>query len=174
MHPVRQSVVALTALFHERQCTDLVDWAERQGLSAWPADADSPALSRRSVDEAVLAGLWPGLERAIRRALRREPVRFAGAAFIDRFDSGQGLPPAAGGGVEYDFHSMKAVLHVVAFLSDAFAGGELIGYPHDGPVVVEPAAGAALLFPGFVTCEDAPVREGRKYVLRAAVTVAEA
>jgi hypothetical protein len=172
MPPVRLSIVELGRLFDEEQCTELVDWAERQGLSPWPVGAESPALSRCVVDDALLAGLWPPLAEAIRRALRREPDRFAGPAFIDRFDPGQRLPPAAGGGIECGREPEK-ILGVVVFLSEAFAGGKFIGYPHGAPVTVEPAAGSAVAYPAFLTCEDALVRSGRKYVLRAAVAVAE-
>jgi hypothetical protein len=173
MPPVRQSVVELRPLFHEQQCAELVDWAKRRGLSPWPAGAESPALNRCALDEPLLAGLWPRLAGALRLALRREPVRFAGLAFIDRFDPGQRLLPAAGGGMECGRELDKTV-SVVVFLSDNVTGGELICYLHDGPVTVEPAAGAALVYPAFLTCEDAPVRAGRKYVLRAAVSLADA
>jgi hypothetical protein len=186
MRPIRQSVVEIRPLFQERQCTELVDWAERQGLPPWAGGAESTALSRRVVDELLRAGLWPCLAEAIRLALCREPVRFAGPAFIDRFDAGQRLLPAAGSGIEIECpheeteepfgicgRCRETTVVVMAFLNDAFAGGEFVYHLYDGPVTVEPAAGAALVFPAFLTCEDAPVREGCKYVLRVAVKVAE-
>jgi hypothetical protein len=169
--PVRQSIIELGPVFDEGQCAGLVEWAERRGLSPWPADAESPALSRCGVEEAVFAPLWPLLAEAIRRALRCESLRLVGPPVIDRFKAGQRLPPAAGGGIECGREAEKA-LGVVAFLGGACAGGEFICYPHDGPVTVAPTVGTALVFPAFLTCEDAPVRAGRKYVLRAAVAVA--
>ena len=172
MPPVRQSIVELGPLFDEEQCTLLVDWAERRGLSPWPADSESPALSRCVLEEAMFAALWPRLAEAIRRALRCKPLRLVSPTVIDRFKAGQRLPPAAGGGIECGREPEKA-LGVVAFLGGACAGGEFICYPHDGPVTVAPTAGTALVYPAFLTCEDAPVRAGRKYVLRAAIAGAE-
>jgi predicted 2-oxoglutarate/Fe(II)-dependent dioxygenase YbiX len=122
-------------------------------------------------DPALAAALWPRLAPHV-------PARIEGAVPVGinerfrfyRYDPGQTFAWHMDGYYERD-RGDRSQLTFMVYLNDGYAGGETnfdLRYPH-GAVSVVPKAGMALLFVHHLLHEGAPLREGRKYVLRSDV-----
>jgi hypothetical protein len=163
--PLNSTMFELPELFSADECASLIAWSETHGYIDEPADADTPPTHARSaVEEPLPVFVWSRLAESLAGPAAE---RFVEPVFY-RFDPGQRLLPAAGSRPSFD--SVGEIRWcVVVYLNEGFGAGETMCYPAEGPASVLPRQGMALVFPAYLTSEELPVQQGRKYILRAEI-----
>jgi hypothetical protein len=165
--PRGSGLVELPALLDEQECAALVALGEQQGFADQVPAPDAPPQYARCEPAGLPAFLVGRLDAAL-RAAGLAPQQF-GPPVLYRFDVGQRLLPSACRQDAGDAILRTRVL--VVSLNDDFAGGETVCFLAAGPRQAALRRGDALLFPGYVTSEELPVRRDRKYTLRVSVVL---
>jgi hypothetical protein len=155
-------LVALSPVLTQQECAHWIARSEQRGY----AEEVAPGGARCVLDDPGLAALlWSRLGPALIAPGQKPTGHLTARQHFHRFDIGQrSLPGPAGlGETEAD---LQGRLVVLLYLNEGYEGGETFCFLFEGPICVEPCRGLALVLPAWLTCEEMPVRHGRKYLLR--------
>jgi hypothetical protein len=167
------------------ECTAFIARSESAGYEEAPiTTAGGPVMKkdvrdnrRLMVDDAALADLLYRRARPLlpERVLHWEPISFNERWRYYRYDPSERFAPHYDGSFRRS-DLEKSQLTFMIYLNDDFTGGETnfylrpegqwYGVSDQPSLSVRPVRGAALVFVHWVLHEGAPVRAGRKYVLR--------
>jgi predicted 2-oxoglutarate/Fe(II)-dependent dioxygenase YbiX len=175
-------IVTVEGLFSPDECDDLVRLAESVGFSDAPITTGHGFVLRPEVrnntrvmldDRQRAEALWDRVAPfAPARRRRLEAVGLNERFRFYRYEPGQYFR------WHYDgaFHrspSERSLFTAMLYLNEGFEGGETEFDLGEGPVSITPGRGLLLLFDHGLLHQGAPVRRGRKYVLRSDVMYCE-
>jgi prolyl 4-hydroxylase len=164
------------------ECAEYVRITEAAGYGPAPITTAGGFVMAPEVrnNERVIIDNWAWAERLWERARPLVPSPFRGSPAVGlnerfrfyRYDEGHTFRPHIDG--HFARNEDRSRLTFMVYLSGGCEGGETVIYfgddglthPDGAELRVRPEAGKALVFYHYLLHEGAPVRAGRKYVLR--------
>jgi predicted 2-oxoglutarate/Fe(II)-dependent dioxygenase YbiX len=171
-------IFVIDEFFSPVECADAIAHSERAGYDDAPLTTlDGPVMdktvrnnTRVIIDDPAFAGhIWERLRPFVASPMGDwEAIGLNERFRYYRYDIGERFAPHFDGAFQRSASEISALTFMV-YLNDGFEGGETIFCWSQEPLVVRPTTGMALLFRHRQLHEGAPVRRGRKYVLRSDV-----
>jgi prolyl 4-hydroxylase len=173
-----RDVFVIDSFFTPEECLEQIARTERAGFEDAPITTGSGFVmakhirnnARVMLDDMDMAGhLWERLRPFVPERLGYWlPIGLNERFRFYRYDVGEKFAPHYDGAFERTMKE-RSQLTFMVYLNAGFEGGETIFHDYEQPIVVQPATGMALLFIHRQLHEGAPVKQGRKYVLRSDV-----
>jgi predicted 2-oxoglutarate/Fe(II)-dependent dioxygenase YbiX len=174
---VPEQIFTLANFMSPEECAQHISFSEHGGYVDAPITTASGYVMRPEVrnntrfilDDTELArSLWQRIAPFVPTRVEDRIALGLNERFrFYRYDVGQTFAPHYDGSFRRS-NGEQSQMTFMVYLNDGFVGGETkfdLRYPY-GEVSIVPEAGMALLFLHYLRHEGAPVRSGRKYVLR--------
>jgi hypothetical protein len=171
-----EKIFVLHDFLSREECERFITVSEQIGYEDAPITTAGGFEMRKDIrnndrvmlDEPDLATAW--WERAKDQLPRSWETRWQAIGFNERFryyryDPGQRFAPHSDGPFVRN-QDERSYFTFMVYLNEGFEGGETLFHQSVPPVIVRPESGKALVFYHRQLHEGAPVRSGRKYVLR--------
>ena len=175
LHDAHHHIMTISGVLSAAECRAHINWSEDLGFGAAPITTPAGFRMRPDIrnntrvmvdDPARAEALWERLADHVPARLGEwRAVGLNERLRLYRYDAGQYFRWHLDGAFQRS-HREQSLLTLMVYLNDDFEGGDT---EFEGGPSVRPRQGAALLFLHPVLHQGAPIRAGRKYVLRSDV-----